>query len=180
MIHIHATKKLLNTGRLKGDLLVTRQDDGQLMHNWYATLSPSGFAGKSFVMYMHDPSLLVVLTHGRTIKSTHHEFILRLSWLLERSGFPPEFKNREIMAADEYVVGKTNSRSLLGHMNDMQFNLDHYFLQYEHYDHIDLDRIEDLLMDHIHHGKGHTLYSRPITYWEGMLQIKLKQLRPDE
>lgn len=65
MLIIHAVQKLLNTSGLKASLYVTQPGKDQLMHNWYAQLLPSGFAGKLLVMYVHEPSLLTVICRGK-------------------------------------------------------------------------------------------------------------------
>ena len=95
MIHLHCTKKLLNTSRLEGPLLITEKGVSQLMHDWYVTLSGSGFAGKFFVVYCHQPSLLTILVPGKSIKKSFDEFKIRLLNLLTRFEFPKYFINLE-------------------------------------------------------------------------------------
>jgi hypothetical protein len=96
MIIIHAVQKLLNTSRLKTSLYVTAPSEGQRMHHWYARLFSSTFPGKLFVMYVHQPSLLLVVCRGKTIAGTWPEFLVRLPALLERHKFKPEFIAKEM------------------------------------------------------------------------------------
>ena len=83
MIIIHAVQKLLNTGKLKPALFISQPSAGQHLHSWYAKLLSTGFRGKLLVMYVHEPSLLTVLTKGKTINSTLPQFYTRLPQLLK-------------------------------------------------------------------------------------------------
>jgi hypothetical protein len=91
MIIIHCVKKLLNTDKVKPVLYIPEPSAGQQMHSWYAKLLSTGFAGKFLVMYVHEPSLLTVLTKGKTINSTITQFRDQLQKLLWRLKFKPEF-----------------------------------------------------------------------------------------
>src|SRR5438105_4793013 len=104
-IIIHAVQKLLNTSRTKAGLFVTAPSEGQELHLWYARLVLTTFAGKLFVMYVHDPSLMLVLTKGKTLTGTSPEFHIRLEHLLRRSHFEADFIEREMpMVKDGYVI----------------------------------------------------------------------------
>jgi hypothetical protein len=114
MIIIHAVQKLLNTSKQKPALFVSEASVNQHLHSWYAKLLSTGFAGKLLVMYVHEPSLLTVLTKGKTINSTLPQFYARLPQLLARTNFKPEFISTEMkLVKDGYVVSKTNSKSML-------------------------------------------------------------------
>jgi hypothetical protein len=62
MIIIHAVQKLLNTSALMPQLYISQPSENQELHAWYAKTVATGYAGKSLVMYVHDPSLLMVIT----------------------------------------------------------------------------------------------------------------------
>ncbi|WP_394370764.1 DUF6933 domain-containing protein [Chitinophaga rhizophila] len=86
-IIIHAVQKLLNTSRLEAVQYISEPDQGQLLHSWYARLIRTGFSGKLLVMYVHEPSLLLVICKGKTIGKTWNEFVRRLPALMQRIGF---------------------------------------------------------------------------------------------
>jgi hypothetical protein len=119
MIILHAVQKLLKTSRLKPALYLSAPTEGQQLHSWYVKLASAGFPGKLLTMYVHEPSLLTVLTKGRSIKTTLPQFYERLPQLLQRHGFRQDFIGHEMQLVTEgYVVSKTNSKSMLGFMNE--------------------------------------------------------------
>lgn len=144
MIIIHAVQKLQNTSRLKAPLYVSEASASQVLHRWYAKLINTGFPGKMLVMYMHDPSGLTILVHGKTIQSTQFYFRDRLLRLLLRQGFSPVFIEREMGYLEEgFVVGKTDSRSMLARMNQMSYNIEYQCTRSESYEVIPLQWMED-------------------------------------
>ncbi len=106
MIIVHAVQKLLNISRLKPALFISKPSDGQEMHSWYTKLIATGFPGKFLVMYVHEPSLLVVLTRGKTIKATMPEFCSRLEALLKRHQFKEGFIEKEMKLVNEGLCNK--------------------------------------------------------------------------
>jgi hypothetical protein len=149
MIIIHAVQKLQNTSRMKAPLYVSEASPSQLLHHWYARLVNTGFPGKMLVMYMHDPSGLTILVHGKTIQSTQFYFRDRLLRLLLRLGFSPLFVEKEMALLEEgFVVGKTDSRSMLGRMNQINFHIEIQCTKSAAYEEIPLHWIEDQIADY--------------------------------
>ena len=170
MLIIHAVQKLLNTSAIEGALYVTQPGDGQLMHSWYARLVASSFTGKLLVMYVHEPSLLTVVCRGKTIKGTWPEFIERLPALLQRFNFPTEFITAEMKAASGYVVAKTNSKSMLAHMNQIVSNMEYHCARAASYDTIDTSFLEDIVMSYLYKGTEKGIpYTTPETFWRKAL-----------
>src|SRR6478609_3387701 len=135
MIIIHAVQKLLNTSRLKAPLYISEASPSQVLHAWYARLVSTGFPGKFLVMYMHQPSGLTVLVHGKSIQSTHFYFKERLMKLMSRLGFSQEFIDREMIFQEEgFVVGKTDSKSMLSRMNQMNYQVEYQCLKATSYE----------------------------------------------
>ncbi|RNI40184.1 hypothetical protein EFY79_02495 [Hanamia caeni] len=91
MIILHAVQKPLNTSRLPPVMYISAPSENQHMHSWYAKLLSTGFAGKQLVMYVHDPSLLLVLAPGKSINTTLPSFYQHLPLLLARNKFKKEF-----------------------------------------------------------------------------------------
>jgi hypothetical protein len=167
MIIIHAVQKLLNTSRLKPVLYVSQPDEGQLLHSWYARLLATGFPGKLLVIYVHEPSLMTIVCRGKTIQGTWQEFRQRLEGLLRRFQFSPSFIGSELKQLDGYVVSKTQSKSILAHMNQMILQLEYDCYRFDQYQTISLDYMEDIMMDHYHqYADSPTAYVTPRIYWK--------------
>lgn len=166
MIIIHAVQKLLNISRLKPALYISQPSENQYMHSWYIKLLSTGFAGKFLVMYVHEPSLLVVLTKGKTIHGTLPEFYTRLQLLLERKHFKPEFMEAEMsMIKEGYVVSKTNNKSILGSMNALTPNIEWNCRAFPDYEAIDLTYIEDIYLGWLTFDKTLKKYRSVMDYW---------------
>ena len=134
------------------------------MHSWYAKLLSSGFPGKMFTMYVHEPSLLTVVCHGKTIKTSWPQFSGRLEALLRRYHFDEAFIEAEMREADGYVTAKTNSAPMLGYMNHMSLQLNHHCYDFPDYDSISLDLLEDRMMNYLFlSGKK---YTTTLGYWQ--------------
>jgi hypothetical protein len=165
MLHFHATQKLLNTSRIKPVLYVSEPSLGQQLHNWYVVLCRSGFTGKMLLLYIHEPSLLTVVVKGKTIASTVDKFRNQLQHLLHRHGFPKNFIEKEMLYVSDYIVGKTNSKSVLAHINQMIRQVTSYNLRFADYDEIDTAAHEDIFMDWLYKSKGQKGYQTPQKYW---------------
>ncbi len=167
MLIIHAAQKLLNTSRLPAVKYITEPTEGQVMHSWYARLLSSTFTGKLMVMYVHEPSLLTVVCRGKTIKGTWPEFLKRLPALMERYHFARSFIEKEMTEANDFVVAKTDSRSMLAHMNQMIIQLEYDCSRFPSYEDISLDLLEDRMMDSLYAIKGKSgQFIRPREYWK--------------
>jgi hypothetical protein len=164
-IIIHAVQKLLNTSGLNAVQYISESAKGQLLHSWYAKLISTGFAGKLLVMYVHEPSLLTVVCRGKTIRGTWDEFCKRLPVLLLKVGFTEDQIEFEMSQVGNYVVAKTNSRSMLSYMNQMTPVLEWH--DYASYDDILLDKMEDQMINYLYStGEKNKDYTRPGDYWK--------------
>lgn len=167
MIIIHSVQKLLNTSRLKSVLYVSQPDEGQQLHSWYARLLATGFPGKLLVIYVHESSLMTIVCRGKTIQGTWEEFRRRLKGLLGRFHFPAAFIEAELKFAEGYVVSKTQSKSVLAHMNQMILQLEYDCHRFDQYQTISLDYMEDIMMDHFHqYADNPNTYVTPLIYWK--------------
>lgn len=165
MLHFHATKKLLNVSRIDSVLYLSEPSPGQHLHNWYVVLTGSGFPGKLLLLYVHDPSLLTVVVNGKTIASTIDEFRKQLKQLLLRHKFPDAFIEKEMSFADDYTIGKTSSKSMLAHINQMVLQVRTYNRHYTSYDEIDTTVHEDIFMDWLYKSEGQKDYQTPLKFW---------------
>ncbi len=171
---MHAVQKLLNISRLKPALFISKPADGQEMHSWYARLIATGFTGRFLVMYVHEPSLLLVLTKGKTIKGTMPEFCNRLEGLLKRHQFKEDFIEKETTLVKEgYVVSKTNSRSMLGSMNNITLNIEITCGNFKSYEEIDTGYIEDNFTDWLTQDASRPgRYRHTMDFWKERDAIK--------
>jgi hypothetical protein len=165
MLHFQATQKLLNTSRIKPVVYVFESVPGQQLQNWYVVLCGSGFPGKMFLLYVHEPSLLTVVVKGKSISSTFENFRGRLIQLLQRHKFQKLFIEKELQLATDYIIGKTSSKSMLAHINQMVVQFTAYNLRFGTYDMIDEAQHEDLFMDWMYKSKGREAYQTPLGYW---------------
>ncbi len=168
MIIIHAVQKLLNISRLKASLFISQPSEQQEIHSWYAKLISTSFRGKLMVMYVHQPSLLVVLTKGKTITGTLPEFSDRLEALLNRNHFKAGFINKEIALVKQgYVISKTNSKSVLASMNAITQNIEWRCSTFENYESIPVDEMEDTFMQWLSYDSARPYKFRcTVDYWK--------------
>lgn len=119
------------------------------------------------VAYFHEPSLLTIVCRGKTIKGTWDEFTQRLPALLQRSGFDTAFISRETTLTNEYVVSKTNSRSMLAYMREMKLQLEFMCSKFNRYEDIDLASMENTMMQWPYKDPAkRSGYTTPIKYWK--------------
>jgi hypothetical protein len=78
------------------------------------------------VLYVSSATLLAVLVPGRAIHTTAQGFRSRLPALLDRLGLSGEWVDRVIGEAAEHVIAPTNSRRMLGIMNDIVASMPYY------------------------------------------------------
>ena len=172
MIIIHATKKLLNTSRLPAIAYVTKPSEGQLLHSWYATTFSSSFPGKMLTVYIHEPSMLSVICKGKTIKNTWPTFVERLPTVLEQYGFTDNIITQEMLMANDFVVAKTNNRSILSCMNQVIFVLEYNCSRLDSYENILETKLENLVKGMLFGTKeSRNKYFSPERYWKGKLDL---------
>jgi hypothetical protein len=150
MIIFHAVQKLLNTSRIKPVLFVSHPNEGQQLHSWYARLLSTGLPGKLLVIYVHEPSLMTIVCKGKSVQSTWEQFVRRLDLLLKRFNFQRIFIESELKWTNGYLVSKTQSKSMLAHMNQMIPQLEYDCYRFDQYDTISQEYMEDIMMDHFH------------------------------
>lgn len=167
MLIFHSTQKLLNTSRITASLYISQATEGQMLHSWYCTLLPTGFPGKLMVMYVHEPSLLTIICRGKTINGTWEEFRHRLPLLLKKFNFKPSFIELETGLSNEYVISKTNSRSMLAYVNQMKINLEIHCSSIDSYDNISQDRLEESMMTYLYQiSNKSSRYRTAIEFWK--------------
>jgi hypothetical protein len=118
-------------------------------------------------MYVHQPSLIIILTRGKTIAGTMPEFCSRLEAFLNRHHFDAAFVNKEMeLVRQGYVISKTNSKSMLASMNAITENVEYRCSTYSDFEAIDFTYIEDAFMEWLVYDKTKPYYLRRTSdYW---------------
>ncbi|MGC9348196.1 MAG: DUF6933 domain-containing protein, partial [Anaerolineae bacterium] len=117
MFTLRCTQKLLK--RLGDPVTGDLAPSTTILGDWYANVYSLPFRGKSVVMFMNEPTRLVVLVQGRGGRQTIPAFRQRTARLLAHLGWAQHYIAREIEAMEELQLAKTASRSILGSMNDV-------------------------------------------------------------
>ena len=117
---ICATKKLLD--RLPGPIAPIVSEPTTSLGNWYATAL---FWKPHVVMLLNQRTLITVLMPLAPARSVAERFPQALGELLHLFGVDESFIASESVAMSDPVIGKTQSRSLLGVMNNNSRYLDH-------------------------------------------------------
>ena len=139
MLVFRCTQKLLK----KKPGPVTEQTDSlvPVLGSWHANLIHVGHS--PVVICTNDRSLLPVLIRGRDFPNLIGEFRERLARRLERMGIAKDAIYAELAAMETVQIGPSNSKSVLGSMNDLAYGLKSQ-VGYR-YDLSQLDELEDLL-----------------------------------
>lgn len=169
MIHFYATRKVLNANRIEPKLHIIATGSAQLMQKWYIDLIPTGFPGKSLLLFVHVESHLSILVRGKSLHKSWPEFQQRLITFLYRSGFPKEMVVLEEKNMESYTLSKTNSKSLLAHINQIKYSMEYWLAEFISADAIDLDQLENLLFGLLFLNSRTKEYISPKSYWEKTL-----------
>ncbi len=118
---IRATKKLLNIARIKEVKNLSPLTE-KMPGEWYASIVSMGKPGKSGIHFLHYPTLVSVIVPEKSLNKAIKELPAHLKSLLERQGFSQLFA--EYQTDTESEIYATNSRSMLGYMNDMSYSIE--------------------------------------------------------
>jgi hypothetical protein len=88
--------------------------------DWY--VKPFPVAQRRFIMAISVPSRLPVVMQGRDVARLTKRFPDDLGRVLERLGVPADVIEAEVAASCEVIVAATDSRSVLGCLNDFAWN----------------------------------------------------------
>lgn len=163
---IRATKKVLTANRIKPED-VSNYDVNNL-NEWYVTQVSSGFKGKLFLAYVHNKSLLTIITEGKSIKQTFAIFKKRLIALAKRSNFPKALIEQLTDATKNLdAVSTTNDKSTVAKLNRVVDQIYWRCNAKTSYQEIDIDVEENILLDMIYsHQKN---YFSPTSWWNNYI-----------
>jgi hypothetical protein len=116
---VHATKKLLD--RLKEPVEDPVAEPTTKLGNWYA--KPL-FWKPQYALFVNERTFIPVLVPLAPASTLLRRFPIVLAITLEAHGVPRSFINAEVDAMQSVGVSKTQSRQLVGVMNEFAFQAD--------------------------------------------------------
>jgi len=143
---IRATKKLLNTSGIT-PIKDPSDPNKNMPGEWYASTISLQQPGKLAVHFLHYPTFISILIPGKSLNKVILLLRLRTTALLKRLGYSDLIPQFQLDSKPEIFA--TNSRSILGHINQVKFNIEYHIALAETIDSIDYDRIEDIHFDMI-------------------------------
>lgn len=141
---IRATKKVLNLNRIKPVKKDLELSNG-LPGEWFVDIVSLGEQGKFALLYIHNPTRISVIVPGRSIKKGINSFQERVTDYLTRFGYEKLIPYYELDSKPEILA--TNNRSVLGHLNQIKWDVEYRSATASDKDKIDFTRIENLFID---------------------------------
>jgi hypothetical protein len=143
---IRATTKLLNISRIKP---VKNQNDlsNIMPGEWYASIISLTYPGKFAVHFLHSPTLINIIIPGKSLNKTIPLLPDKIKSYLKRNGF--SYLEAQFNLDSQTEMFTTNSRSMLGHMNQIKYNLEYLFAMAESTESINYEKIEDIYLDYL-------------------------------
>ena len=121
MIVLRCTRKLLD--RVGSPPVGNPPASSSLLGDWYA--KPFQIGPKRLILLMSGTSRLPVVMHGRDVANLGRNFPEALGAVLFEIGVPGPMVAAEIEHSREFVYATTDSRSMLGSLNDFAFMAQH-------------------------------------------------------
>ena len=143
---IRATTKVLKLSKLQPK---TNNSDfkDSLPGEWYANIFSLGKPGKLGIYFVHQPTKITIILPERSKKKAIEKLSGRVEGYLRRHGHLdlfPQFK-LDMSTVDIFT---TNSKSVLGHMNNIKWDIEYHCYQAERVEDIDFDWLEDIFYDY--------------------------------
>jgi len=120
VIVLRCTRKLLDR---VGPPVADPPASTSRLGDWYA--KPFSVAQRRYLLVISGPSRLPVLLPGRDAAGLAHRFAGALGDVLVLLGIPVDVVEREALASREVVIAATDSRSVLGSLNDFALLAQH-------------------------------------------------------
>lgn len=141
---IRATKKVLNVNRIKPVKKDLELSNG-LPGEWFVDLVSLGEQGKFALLYIHNPTRISVIVPGRSIMKSFKSFQERVVDYLTRFGYEKLIPYFDLDSQPEILT--TNNRSVLGHLNQIKWDVEYHCGRVREKDNIDYTWIEDIFID---------------------------------
>ncbi len=120
MFIICCTQKLFKRTRLTVEPLLTNSTNA--LGNWYADLL---FVNRyQMLLFVNENSRLAIITPAKEARSMTKHLTQHLTEFLQTMQVPQGWIDAEIQEMQENHFSKTNSRSVLGTMNDYRYQIE--------------------------------------------------------
>ena len=119
MMALCCTQKLL--GRLKAKPGLDSTVATTVLGHWYANLIYIG--RQQVILCASEKSFLPVLLATKDLSTMPTRLLNGAAWILTKIGVPELAMQHELAAMNDFVLGRTQSRQVLGVMNEMAFYL---------------------------------------------------------
>jgi hypothetical protein len=120
LIVLRCTRKLLDR---MGKPVASPPPSTSVLGDWYA--KPFQVAQRRLILLMSGSSRLPVLMPGRDVANLGRNFPDSLGAVLERLGVPSGVADAEAELSRDFVLAATDSRSILGSLNDFAWMTQH-------------------------------------------------------
>jgi len=151
VVTLRCTQKLLRRARVSPN--INTEPPTTVLGDWYANLLYS--RPQQLVVCINERSLLLVLLAARDFKNIGLRLQASVTSLLTRIGVPPAGCDAESQAMQEFAVGPTANRKVLGCLNEAMFALS---LEAEEPRFSSIPEVEDHFSEYIY---STTRYQRP-------------------
>jgi len=99
-----------------------------LLGDWYANILFS--KPQQLVLCISERTLLPVVIPAKDIHTLSNRFVAAVHEVLTALGVGPQFADQERAHMKDFYFGRTDSKRILGSLNDLMFHLE-YYLQAE-------------------------------------------------
>jgi hypothetical protein len=147
---IRATAKVLNISKIK-----PIADDSPTIQSmpgeWYAGVISLLQPGKLAIHFLHTPTYISIIIPGKSLHKAIPLLPERIEKFLKRTGFQSLIPQYQIGTTPETF--KTNSKSMLGYMNQMKLEIECLLTYRYPPGEIDFDDLENNYMRYLFRGK---------------------------
>lgn len=120
MFTICCTQKLFKRTRLPAEPLLSNSTNA--LGSWYADLL---FINRyQLLLFVNENSRLAIITPAKEARSLARHLTQHLADFLQKMQVPQQWIDAEIREMQEARFSKTNSRSVLGTMNDYRYQIE--------------------------------------------------------
>jgi len=179
MLYVHCTAKLAKAARLKREP-APGNDTLHWLDCWYANIIPLSRTSE-LILFTNAPSLFTILVSqpaGKvTLFAAVAEFRRKLGLPLIEAKIDPRIVSAVTERHARYATCKTASRSVLGSMTDIAFNIPYYRFPQEHEEEtLNVDNLQSMLNEVPHGPLG---YQFPIERFRDLASSECQPMRRD-
>lgn len=142
---VRATNKLLKISGIKPVKFEDNNYD-YLPGEWYANTLRTGHSGKLFTLFFHNKAKISIICPTKSLNIAIKQLPDRAKNFLKRHFFESLIPNFNLDS--EVKIYTTNSKSTLGFMNSLSYNIEWHLQKAATLEHFDYDDLEDIHADY--------------------------------